>query len=107
MTSLASKFAAAFIAAAAAVGPAAADDVSFAFSRSDLASSSAVSGLYEKIRERSDSACSLYQNSGLLGVEYRKACASALTDELIAGIDDQRLTSLHEERHSARFSARD
>lgn len=107
MPSFIAKFAAAAMIAASLAVPASANDVSFAFSRSDLASASAVSALYEKIEARSSSACALYQNSGLLGVAYQEACASALMNELIAEIDDQRLTSLHEERHSARLASVD
>lgn len=97
--------AASLFATALAVGPVFANDVAFSYSASELRSSSSISALYERMEEKVSNACALYENSGLLGVEYQKACTRELLDELVAGIDNSALTALHEERHSARFAA--
>lgn len=96
--------AASLLASALVSAPAFADDVAFSYSASELRSSSSISALYERMEEEVSDACDLYENSGLLGVQYKKACMRELLDELVAGIDNSALTALHEERHSARFA---
>lgn len=84
--------------------PALATDVEFAYSARDLSNSARVAELYDRLAEEADAACDLYENSGLFAVDYRKACAAALTDEIVAKIDSGALTALHEENHSKRFA---
>jgi UrcA family protein len=86
--------------------PAFASDVEFAYSARELSSTAAVAGLYDRLADEADAACDLYENSGLLAVKYRKACADALADEIVGKIDSNALTALHEERHSQRFAER-
>lgn len=89
-----------------AAAPALAGDVEFAYSRNDLASSARVAALYERMRDEAERACALYENSGLLAIEYRKACAAGLVDQFVAGVDSDRLTALHEAEHGARLANR-
>ncbi|MCB2098259.1 MAG: UrcA family protein [Parvularculaceae bacterium] len=81
-----------------------ASDVEFTYSRADLASSSRIAALYERIEEKADKACNVYQNSGLFAVDYKKACAAVLTEELVDGIDNERLTALHEAQNADRLA---
>jgi UrcA family protein len=96
--------AAALLAAAIATTPASAGDVRFSYTKSDLANSAAISALYERIEEKANRACALYQNSNLFGVTYQKACAAPLMDELISGIDHPTLSALHKERSAGRYA---
>lgn len=100
MKTIAARSACAIIAAMSfAAAPAIASEVSFSYAKRDLASSSAITDLYDRIAEKADSACDIYQNSGLLAVNYRRACAAELTDELVANVDHPQLTALHVERN--------
>ncbi|HNR77608.1 MAG TPA: UrcA family protein [Parvularculaceae bacterium] len=103
MKSLAIAFISAAVLALAA-SPAFAGDVEFAYSRDDLASSARIAALYERIEEKADRACNVYQNSGLFAVDYKKACAEAVTAELVSGVDNERLTALHEAQHGDRLA---
>lgn len=94
----------ALLVAALATTPAPARDLSFSYIKSDLANSAAISALYERIEKKANSACALYENSGLFGVEYQKACAAPLIDELVSGIDHPALSALHRERNDGRFA---
>ena len=87
-----------------AASPAFAGDVSFSYNRSDLASSARVAALYERIEEKADAACGVYQNSRLFGIAYEKSCSAAVMSEIVAGIDNERLTSLHETQHHERVA---
>jgi UrcA family protein len=84
--------------------PASARDLSLSYTKSDLANSAAISALYERIEKKATSACALYENSGLFGVEYQRACAAPLIEELVSGIDHPTLSALHHERNTGRFA---
>ncbi|MCB2112184.1 MAG: UrcA family protein [Parvularculaceae bacterium] len=85
--------------------PCFAGDVSFSYNRSDLASSARVAALYERIGKKADAACGIYQNSRLFAVAYEESCVAAVTSEIVAGIDNDRLTSLHETQVHNRVAA--
>jgi len=106
MKTFATRFApaTALLVAALAITPASARDLSLSYTKSDLANSAAISALYERIEKKANSACALYENSGLFGVEYRKACAAPLIEELVSGIDHPTLSALHQERNAGRFA---
>lgn len=104
-TLAASLIPAAFLTAAT-LAAAAAGDVSFAYSKGDLASSSSISALYDRMTDKAEQTCAIYQNSHLWGVQYQRACAAVVLDEFVAGIDHPTLTALHEERDGARFAER-
>jgi len=96
--------AAALISILIAAGPAAAGDVKFSYSKDDLASSARISSLFIRIEAEATRSCDLYQNSGLLGVAFQRACAEELIAEYVAKIDNPRLTALSEERRAGRFA---
>lgn len=98
--------AAIFISALAAALPATAfaSDVEFAYAARDLSNSASIARLYERLEEKASDACALYENSGLLALQYRRACAAELTAELVAKIGDGTLAALHEERHAGRYA---
>ena len=97
---------AAFSLAALAAAPAFAGDVDFSYSRNDLASSARIAALYERMQEKANDACAIYENSGLFAVQYRKQCAEELVSEFVAGVGNDRLTALHEAEHDARLANR-
>lgn len=98
-------FSAAALASATLAGaPAFAGDVDFAYSASEMRNSAAISDLYERIEEKAWRACAVYENSGLLGIAYQRACAADLMADFVDGIDNAKLTALHEERHGARLA---
>lgn len=99
------KTIAAIFTAAAIATPAFADNVEFSYSKSDLATSSAIASLYERIVDKADRAC----NSGVASsVEERRIsdeCAAGLTAQLVDKVDSAQLTALHEKRRSERVAA--
>jgi len=96
--------AAALISILIATGPAIAGDAKFSYSKDDLASSARISALFSRMEAEASKSCKLYQNSGLLGVAYQRACAEGLIAEYVAKIDNPRLTALNEERQAGRFA---
>lgn len=88
----------------AAASPAFADDVAFSYKRSELSSAAAVAALHHRLERKAVSACYLDEKASLVVRSARKKCAESLADELVAGIDNARLTALHEERHADRLA---
>lgn len=84
--------------------PAFAGDVAFSYGRADLASSARIAALYERIEEKAAAACGIYQNSRLFARAYEESCVADLTADLVGGIDNERLTALHEAQHRDRLA---
>jgi UrcA family protein len=92
------------IALAALPGRASAGELEFRYAAGELSSAAGIAALYDRLGDRAADACDIYQNSGLLRLEYRDACAAELTDEIVAKIGDGALVALHERRHAERLA---
>lgn len=84
--------------------PAFADEVTFAYSPSELASKASVESLYKRIENRADSACGVNLRASLQRVASAKECAAALVDEFVENIGDSALIAEHEKNHNLALS---
>jgi len=76
-----------------------ADEVTFAYSPSELATEASIEALYNRIKGKADRACGVNDRASLQRTAAAKACAAALADELVGNIGDSALIAEHERNH--------
>lgn len=86
--------------------PASAGHVKFHYNTSELATNAGTERLYDRIRVKAESVCSISGAVELWRMRAEAECADLTVDDIVAAIGDRGLTTLHANAGAERFAAR-
>lgn len=74
---------------------ASAKDIAFAYKPHELQSVAGATAVYNRLENRVERACRSQSRSPVWGKQNRSECADRLTNEIVAAIDNARLSQAH------------
>lgn len=80
------------------------DRVAFTYSRAELASSSGIAALHERLSDAAMKACEETVATGMKDRTALKRCAADIADQFVDAIGDERLAAVHEGQQRYAFA---